>query len=269
MRDREDSMDKEKYIAKVVEKTVLQPGIISLVLNVGDVISQAVPGQFIDLYSKDKSRMLPRPISICDVDSEAQTMRIVFRIAGAGTEEFSLLEAGDTVEIVGPLGGGYKYKTEGVHILLGGGIGIPPMLYLAKALNLAGVSKDNIKVVLGFRDKDIFLVEDFEKYSTVYITSDDGSIGIKGTVIDGLREYDITGDMIYACGPTPMLKGVSAYSFEKKIKAQISLEERMACGVGACLACVTKCKNVDDHSKVNNKRICKDGPVFDAEEVEL
>ena len=179
-------MDKEKYNAKVVEKTVLQPGIISIVLNVGDVISQAVPGQFIDLYSKDKSRMLPRPISICDVDSEAQTMRIVFRIAGAGTEEFSNLEAGDTVEIVGPLGGGYKFNTEGVHILLGGGIGIPPMLYLAKTLNLSGVPKENIKVVLGFRDKGTFLVEDFEKYSTVYITSDDGSIGIKGTVIDGL-----------------------------------------------------------------------------------
>ena len=266
-------MDKEKYNAKVIEKKVLQPGIVSLVLFVGDVISEAVPGQFIDLYSKDKSRMLPRPISICDADSDTKTMRIVFRIAGAGTEEFSQLEAGDTVEVVGPLGGGYKLENEKAkemtHILLGGGIGIPPMLYLAKVLYNLGVAKENIKVVLGFRDKDTFLVEDFEKYSTVYITSDDGSIGIKGTVIDGLREYDITGDMIYACGPTPMLKGVSSYSFEKKIKAQISLEERMACGVGACLACIKKRKNVDDHSKVNNKRICKDGPVFDAEEVEL
>ena len=268
-------MDKEKYNAAVIEKEVLQPGIVSLTLDVGNVISKAVPGQFIDLYSKDKSRMLPRPISICDADAEAGTMRIVFRIAGAGTEEFSKLEAGDKVEIVGPLGGGYKTDisadapAEKVHLLLGGGIGIPPMLFLAKTLFLAGVPKENIKAVLGYRDKDTFLVNDFEKYATVYITSDDGSAGIKGNVIDGLKAYDITGDMIYACGPTPMLKGVSGYSFEKKIKAQLSLEERMACGVGACLACVTGCRKVDDHSKVKNKRICKDGPVFDAEEVEL
>ena len=265
-------MTKDKVKAVVVSKECLMDDIFSLTIKVGENISKAVPGQFIDLYSNDKSRMLPRPISICDVDSEKEEMRIVFRTVGAGTSEFSTYEKGDTVEIVGPLGNGYDIKDadkDKVHVLLGGGIGIPPMLYLAKKLNEAGVPKDNIKTVIGVRDKNTFLVEDLEKYSQVFITSDNGEAGIKGNVIDGIREYKINADYLYACGPGPMLKGVKAYAAEKGIPAQISLEERMACGIGACLACVCKTKEIDDHSKVKNTRICKDGPVFAAEEVEL
>ena len=105
--------------------------------------------------------------------------------------------------------------------------------------------------------------------ATVYISSDSGSVGTKGTVIDAAKENVVTGDAIYACGPKPMLKAIKAYAYEKDVPAFISLEERMACGIGACLACVCKSVDVDDHSKVNNKRICVDGPVFNAEEVEL
>lgn len=270
--DEEYKMSKAKYRAKVIEKERLSGDIYSLLLNVGPEVSEAVPGQFIDLYSEDKSRMLPRPISICDVDKEKQQMRIVFRIAGAGTEEFSLKEPGDEIDIVGPLGNGY-YMPEAdgneCHVLLGGGIGIPPMLYLAKCLFESGIPKESIKTVLGFRDADTFLAGEFEKYSEVYITSDNGAVGIKGNVIDGIKEYGIKADKIYACGPTPMLRGIKAFTKENGISAQISLEERMACGIGACLACVCKSEEVDDHSKVNNKRICKDGPVFFAEEVVL
>ena len=156
-------MDKIKYTATVLKNEELQPEIFSLLLKVGEIAEYAVPGQFIDLYSKEKSRMLPRPISICDVDKAAKTMRIVFRIAGEGTREFSKLKEGETVEVVGPLGKGYDLPNAsaevngeaamagadatGNHILLGGGIGIPPMLYLAKSLSEAGVPKSNIKTV--------------------------------------------------------------------------------------------------------------------------
>jgi len=267
-------MSKSKFRAKVIEKLQLTEDIFSILLYVGDKISEAVPGQFIDLYTDDNSYLLPRPISICDVDRDKAEMRIVFRKVGKGTELFSRLQSGEEVDIVGPLGNGYKLSDESlasgkVHVLLGGGIGIPPMLYLAKELTKRGVARENIKTVLGFRDATTFLTEEFEKYSEVYITSDNGEAGIKGNVIDGIREYKINADYLYACGPGPMLKGVKAYAAEKGIPAQISLEERMACGIGACLACVCKTKEIDDHSKVKNTRICKDGPVFAAEEVEL
>lgn len=269
---KEVGMDKIKYSATVLKNEELQPEIFSLLLEVGEIAEYAVPGQFIDLYSKEKSRMLPRPISICDVDKAAKTMKIVFRIAGEGTREFSKLAEGEKVDVVGPLGKGYDLPSaedENDHILLGGGIGIPPMLYLAKTMSEVGIPKSNIKTVLGFRDDNTFLVPEFEKYSEVYITSDNGAAGVKGNVIDGIKEYGITGNNIYACGPTPMLRGIKSYAMENGIKAQISLEERMACGIGACLACVVKTEEVDDHSKVKNKRICKDGPVFYAEEVNL
>ena len=147
--------------------------------------------------------------------------------------------------------------------MIGGGIGIPPMLELAKQL---GCEKN---IVLGYRDQDTFLKEEFEPYGDVYVSTEDGSVGTKGNVIDAVREQAVQGAVIYACGPTPMLKGVKAYAAEMGLEAQISLEERMACGIGACLACVCKSKEVDGHTHVHNKRVCKDGPVFDAKEVEL
>ena len=142
------------------------------------------------------------------------------------------------------------------------------MLELAKEFAGQGLAKEDISVVLGFRDA-AFLLDEFEKVATVYLTSDSGNTGIKGNVIDGIHQYDVKGDALYACGPKPMLRAVKAEADAKGIPAWISLEERMACGIGACLGCVTETKDVDDHSKVHNKRICKDGPVFNAEEVVL
>ena len=148
-------------------------------------------------------------------------------------------------------------------ILIGGGIGIPPMLQLAKQI------KGDKTIVVGYRDADMFLDKELEKYGRLVIATDDGSVGTKGNVIDAIKQQNVTGSVIYACGPTPMLRGVKAYAEEKGIEAYISMEERMACGVGACLGCVCKTVGVDDHSKVNNARICKDGPVFRASEIEL
>ncbi len=254
-------MGKVKIQAEIIRQDNIATDIYSMVLRSDEIASQAVPGQFLDLYSADGSRLLPRPISLCEIDRELGRLRIVYRIAGKGTEEFSRLCAGHEVTVLGPLGNGFTLKDKKA-ILIGGGIGIPPMLQLAKELTCEK------SIVLGFRDEE-FLSEKFMPYGNVYKSSDNGSIGVKGTVMDAIREYGITGDEIYACGPMPMLRAVKEYALANGIEAQLSLEERMACGVGACLACVCQSKEKDEHSQVKNKRVCKDGPVFFAEEVEL
>ena len=152
-------------------------------------------------------------------------------------------------------------------VLVGGGIGIPPMVELAKTLS-EKIGKENVIAVMGYRD-ELFLTEELENYSTVVIATEDGSTGTKGTVIDALNENGVDGDVMYACGPIPMLKALKDWAIDKDIECQISLEERMACGIGACLACVCKTKEKDEHSNVCNKRICKDGPVFDAREIDF
>lgn len=222
---------------------------------------QAKAGQFISLYCKSQNRLLPRPISICEVDKEQGRIRFVYRAFGKGTQEIAGFKAGDIVEMMGPLGNGYTLEGKKA-ILIGGGIGIPPMLELAKQLNCEK------SIVLGYRDM-IFLEDEFKEYGPTFIATEDGSKGVKGNVLDAIRENKIEGDIIFACGPTPMLRGIKAYAMENGIKAQLSLEERMACGIGACLACTCKSKEKDEHTHVNNKRICKEGPVFYAEEVEI
>lgn len=254
-------MGKLKMTAKVVSQETLATDVYSLVLEAPDIAAQAIAGQFVSVYTHDGSKMLPRPISLCGIDREAGTLRLVYRVVGFGTKEFSQFTAGDTVDILGPLGNGFM-KSDKKAILIGGGIGIPPMLQLAKELDCEK------SVVLGYRD-EIFLNEEFELYAQVYMSSEDGQHGVKGNVIDAIKEYGVDGAVIYACGPTPMLRGIKTYAMEKGIECQISMEEKMACGVGACLACVCKTKDIDEHSQVHNRRICKDGPVFYAEEVEL
>lgn len=258
-------MGTTKMTATVLRQECIATDIYSLVLSARDIALDAVPGQFVNLYSRDGSRLLPRPISLCDIDAELGTLRLVYRIAGKGTEEFSKLTEGETIDIMGPLGNGFTMK-KGKAILIGGGIGIPPMLELAKELSKN--PETEVQVVLGYRD-ETFLDEEFTKYSKVYYASEDGQHGVRGNVMDAIAEYGITGDTIYACGPTPMLRAIQNYALEHGIEAQLSLEEKMACGIGACLACVCKSKDKDSHTNVNNKRVCKDGPVFDAREVEF
>ena len=137
------------------------------------------------------------------------------------------------------------------------------MLELAKNLDCEKT------IVVGYRDAQTFLSDELSSYGDVVIATEDGSVGTKGNVLDAIRENQVTGDVIYACGPTPMLRALKTYAAEKHIECQISLEEKMACGIGACLACVCKSKEKDSHTNVHNKRICKDGPVFYAEEVDL
>lgn len=256
-------MNAKKMTVTVNYQKKLADGVYSMWLAVGTMADEAKPGQFISIYSNDSSRLLPRPISICEVDREFRSIRVVYRVVGAGTEEFSHLKAGHRVSIMGPLGNGYTLKQEGRAMLIAGGIGIPPMLELAKSLEC---EKD---IILGYRDAQTFLASELEEYGNVYIATEDGSVGTQGNVMDAIKRYGLKADEIYSCGPIPMLKAVKAFAQENQIHCQISLEEKMACGIGACLACVCKSKDVDPHTHVHNKRICKDGPVFDALEVEL
>jgi dihydroorotate dehydrogenase electron transfer subunit len=245
----------------VLANDMLATDIYSMWLKAPQIAGEAKPGQFVSLYPRDGSRLLPRPISICELDSKKEALRLVYRIAGKGTEEFAEMKAGDELEAMGPLGNGFTPEGKKA-ILIGGGIGIPPMLELAKQLSCEK------QIVLGYRDIT-FLNEEFEAYGRVFLSTEDGSRGTKGNVLDAIKENGLNADIIFACGPTPMLRGVKTYATEKGISAQLSLEERMACGIGACLACVCKTKETDHHTNVNNKRICKDGPVFYAKEVEL
>ena len=254
-------MEKTKLTAKVVSQEKLTDDIFSMWIQAEEIAAAAKPGQFISVYTKDASKLLPRPISLCEVDRAEGRLRIVYRVVGAGTDEFSGYQAGDDITVMGPLGNGFTLKDKKAF-LIGGGIGIPPMLELAKSLDCEK------QMVLGYRDV-LFLNEEFEPYGSVYVATEDGSAGTKGNVIDAIRANGLQADVIYACGPTPMLRALKAYAEEQGIECWLSLEEKMACGIGACLACVCQSKEVDDHSHVHNKRICKDGPVFLAQEVEL
>lgn len=251
----------EKHKVVIKQNIQLDEDIYSMWLEDSYVAKNAKAGQFVSLYLEDGSSLLPRPISICEIDKELGRIRLVYRVVGKGTLAFSTLKGGDEITVMGPLGNGFHLEGKN-PLLIGGGIGIPPMLELVKQLD------GEKKIVLGYRDS-IFMSQEFEQYGKVYISTEDGSAGTKGNVIDAIFDHDIRTDMIYACGPTPMLRAIQAYAKEKGMKAQLSLEERMACGIGACLGCVCKSTERDHHTNVNNKRICKDGPVFYADEVEL
>lgn len=252
-------MEMIKETAKVVRQQQIDEGIFDMELSFPKGAALAKPGQFIAMYCNDKSKLLPRPISICGINKEEGTLRVVYRVAGEGTKEFSEMKEGDTLEVMGPLGNGFALKEEKA-IIIGGGIGIPPMLELAKQLNVEKT------VVLGYRTST-FLKDEFEAVCDVKVATEDGSQGTKGIVIDAIEKYGVEGKVIYACGPMPMLKALAVYAEEHGMEAQISLEERMACGIGACLGCICKTKEKGHHTNVNNTRICKDGPVFDAKEV--
>ena len=257
---------KVKELCTVVSQETIAEDIFSMWIQTGQIAKEAKPGQFISLYSNNGSKLLPRPISLCEIDSENGRLRIVYRVTGknTGTEEFSKMKAGDTVEVLGPLGNGFPMEeAKGKKVfLMGGGIGIPPMVETGKQLESEAIT------IAGYRD-EVFLNEEIEKNGAFYVATESGRTGTKGNVMDAIRENGLEADMIFACGPTPMLRAIKAYAEEKQIPCWISMEEKMACGIGACLACVCKSKEVDHHSHVHNKRICKDGPVFLSTEVEL
>ena len=264
--------NKMKKEARVISQRLLSEGIYDMWLET-PIAGDVVPGQFVGVYPVNSATLLPRPISICEVDKKRSAIRLVYRIVGTGTAEFALFQPDDYIMILGPLGNGFPLdKAKGKNVVaMGGGIGVPPLLETAKRLSSLKDENKALKVsaVMGYRDSETFLSTEFQNFSELHIATEDGSIGTKGNVIDALKNEEVACDVIFACGPMPMLKGIKTYASENGIKAYLSLEERMACGVGACLGCVCKTRETDHHSQVKNARICTDGPVFDADDLDL
>ncbi|MCI6872219.1 MAG: dihydroorotate dehydrogenase electron transfer subunit [Streptococcus hyointestinalis] len=243
----------------IVSQSEIAPRIYEMVLR-GDLVEQMTIGQFLHIRVPDASKLLRRPISISQVDKEKKEATLVYRIEGAGTEIFSQLSSGDSLDCMGPQGNGFSIdflKADDTALIVGGGIGVPPLVELAKQLHERGVS---VTAVLGFANKDaVILEEELARYADVIVTTDDGSYGIKGYVSTVIDEMTQTFDAVYACGAPGMLVYVDR-KFEKHPHAYISMESRMACGMGACYACVV---HLRDQSSAANKRVCEDGPVFE------
>jgi dihydroorotate dehydrogenase electron transfer subunit len=241
------------YIIK--ENTRIADGIWKMVLE-GDGTAVTAPGQFVDL--KLDGRFLRRPISVHDADEGSVT--IIYKMLGHGTEDMTRYEPGKQLDVIAGLGNGFDtlhLSPCAAPLLVGGGVGIPPLYLLAKKLIAAGKP---VQVVLGFNTKaDVFCVEEFKALGCeVAIASADGSVGVKGFVTDALPDSG-TYDCFYACGPLPMLKALDK-AIPAGLPGQLSFEERMGCGFGACMGCTVPVKG-------GYKRICKDGPVLDREEI--
>jgi dihydroorotate dehydrogenase electron transfer subunit len=239
---------------KIVGKREIAKNQTELLLENEELAKTALPGQFVHINIGSEAHILRRPISICDAYDNIT--RIVFEIKGEGTKILNEKNVGDTIDLIGPLGQGFTVEKGKKAVIIGGGLGSFPLLYLAKSL-------DNPKTFLGFRNREmVCMEEDFGKCGEIHIATDDGSYGYNGFAID-LAKKDVDDcDIIYACGPAPMLKAVKNLAAEKGKKCEISMEQRMGCGIGACLVCV--CKTSSGYDKV-----CQKGPVFDASEVEF
>lgn len=239
----------KQSIFTILDNTPLTANVYKMRLQ-GDVSQITAPGQFVNI--RLDGMFLRRPISVCDVGCDMLT--IIYKVVGAGTEAMSKMQSG-TLDILTGLGNGYDLSAAGEHpVLLGGGVGVPPMYLLAKKLRQAG---KKVSVILGFNTSDeVFFEEAFRALGCeVAVTTVDGSYGQKGYVTDALAGIDYT--YFYACGPEPMLKAVHKST---KTSGQMSFEERMGCGFGACMGC--SCKTLTGY-----KRICKDGPVMRKEEI--
>ena len=260
-------MKQDKYTEKLTYRIrsmeQLTAAAWSMVIECPDVAAKAVPGQFVNLLP-DGGFTLRRPISICGIDKTAGTLRIVFEVRGKGTKALSELRAGDTVNMLAPLGNGFTLPGQDARVILvGGGIGTPPMLPLAQYSGAKAV------VISGFRNQDaVILQDDFAAAGAkTILCTDDGSAGRFGLVTLPLEE-EIKAEkpaLICACGPLPMLKATAALAGAYEIPCQVSLEERMGCGIGACLVCA--CRTTDSSGAEQYLHVCKNGPVFNAEEV--
>jgi len=284
-------MTKQLMDAAVLENKRIAKDIFRLDIDAQEVTKDALAGQFINVYLNDRSMLLPRPISICLMDKNILTL--VYRVVGKGTEILSGYQRGEKIRISSGLGNGFQveemflspgnssertYGKEYTIALIGGGLGVPPLLELAKTIrkkiddnksrNIQENGGRQIKLiaVIGFQ-REAFLADSFNEFcDRIYLSTEDGWIGTKGNVMDVIREKDIQADYCLACGPKPMLKALASYCMANGVPLQVSMEERMGCGYGACVGCVCKTKKAGS-GETERKKVCKDGPVFFGNEV--
>ena len=253
----------QKELCKVLTQKEIASDIYELTIE-GELVTQITePGQFVHIkVTNGLDPLLRRPISISSYDYEQKSLTMIYRKDGRGTSMLADLRPGMHVDILGPLGNGFPAEevSKGeTALLVGGGIGVPPLYELSNQLVAKGVK---VIHVLGFQTASaVFYEEEFLKNGETYVATVDGSYGRKGFVTDVMKELQF--DCIYTCGPTPMLRAIEQNYQDKKVF--LSLEERMGCGIGACFACV--CKKKDDSTGVSYKKVCSDGPVFRAGEV--
>lgn len=241
-------VEKRKLTADIFDVTVLAPKLAPL----------AKPGQFAQILVPGKT--LRRPISLCEIGQD--TLRFVFQVRGEGTAQLARLQVDDTLNLLAPLGSGFPHGEEKQHaVFVGGGIGVPPLLGAAAAF------PGRKTAVLGFRSKDaVILMKDFVRAGCeAFLTTEDGSFGVRGFVTDVLQKLEF--DVCYACGPLPMLRAVVALCAKRGVPCYLSMEQRMACGIGACLGCAVELRRPDGSRYYGH--VCKDGPVFSADRLVL
>jgi dihydroorotate dehydrogenase electron transfer subunit len=242
----------------IVHQAEIAHNIYELTLQ-GELVQEMTPGQFVHVKVGDSFEpLLRRPISIANINKETNEFTMIYRAEGRGTSLMALRQVGDELDVLGPIGNGFPVEAcpvGGTALLVGGGIGVPPLYELSKQLNARGIRTIH---VLGFQTENVtFYEEQFSALGeTIYVTVD-GTKGTKGFVTTVLDEMNPQFDVFYSCGPLPMLRALEAYYPEKE--GYLSFEERMACGIGACFACV--CDTTDKHEK-DYVKVCSDGPVF-------
>ena len=256
----------KQEIMEITSQRLLAPKIYEMTLK-GDLVQQMdVPGQFLHIRVPQNDLLLRRPISVNDIDLEASTCRIIYRVEGDGTRVFSEMKAGDHLDVMGPLGNGFNLSS--VHAgdtvyIIGGGIGIPPLYELSKQLKIRGVKPVHF---LGYASKELIYYEaEFKALGDTYIATDDGSYGVHGHVGHLLEAMTDRPAAAYACGPNGLLRAVESRFYGEVPDVQLSLESRMACGMGACYACVVHVK--DDETGQKSLKVCDQGPIFQAGKV--
>ena len=257
--------------AELLEKIKLKDDIYHFKVKAPEIVKDANPGNFIEIrVSNSTAPFLRRPISIYNMDKDLGILEFIFQLKGEGTKILSLKKVGEEIDIIGPLGfGTFKYEKYKNMAIIGGGIGVFPLYELSKCAKNEG---KNVYTYLGFRSKEFVVLEnEFKNVSNeLTITTDDGTYGKKGFAINFLKNDLLAKkiDCIYGCGPLPMLKAVRNLAIEKNIPCQISLEERMGCGLGVCLGCAVKTAKSPKEAP-EYWHVCKGGPVFQAQDVEI
>ncbi len=260
--------DRRQMLCRVVDIVDLAPSNpdhFKLTLESSWLADNVRPGQFIHLIPPSSTELLRRPFSILSADKSRGHLTILFRVIGEGTSLLSDVKPGEKLDVIGPLGNGFPVDLKCPAILAGGGVGIPPLVHLAN--EMMGI--DSIRVFPGSRDTETLLcVDDFRVLGIEpVIATEDGSVGVKGFITDAMNKLESIdpGTVVYSCGPIPMLSAIAKWSADRKLKCYVSLENKLGCGIGACLGCSVPIR--EKNGTIHYERVCVEGPVFDASRV--